>query len=94
MSGGTSDGLEEQTMSMLAYLETLARESQKPEAEVIALAVQTGLRQLWREQALGRYLRGEISREEAIATVGIDWFDLAERQHQAMREDLAWALGS
>jgi hypothetical protein len=81
-------------MSMLTYLETLARESQKPEAEVIALALQTGLRQLWRERELGRYLRGEISREEAIEAVGIDWVDLAERQNQAMREDLAWALES
>ena len=81
-------------MSMLTYLETLARESQKPEAEVIALAVQTGLRQLWRERALGRYLRGEISRDEAIDAVGIDWVDLAERQNQAMMEDLAWALES
>ena len=79
-------------MSMLTHLETLARESQKPEVEVIALAVQTGLRQLWRERALGRYLRGEISRDEAIDAVGIDWVDLAERQNQAMMEDLAWAL--
>jgi hypothetical protein len=81
-------------MSVLTYLEILSRESQKPEAEVIALAVQTGLRQLWRERALGRYLRGEISRDEAIDAVGIDWVDLAERQNKAMMEDLTWALGS
>jgi hypothetical protein len=81
-------------MSVLTYLETLARESQKAEAEVIALALQTGLRQLWRERALGRYLRGEINRDEAIVTVGIDWVEIAERQNKAMMEDLAWALGS
>jgi hypothetical protein len=81
-------------MSVLDYVETLARESQKPEAEVIALAVQTGLRQLWRERTLGRYLRGEISRGEAIDTVGIDWVTMAERQNKAMMEDLAWALGT
>ena len=41
---------------------------------------------------LGRYLRGEVLRDDAIATVGIDWVELSERQHQAMTEDLAWAL--
>ncbi len=79
---------------MLTYLETLVRETRKPEAEVLALAFQTGLRQLWRERTLGRYLRGKISRGEAIESVGIDWVELAERQHEAMIEDLAWALGS
>ena len=77
----------------LTYLETLVRETRKPEAEVMALAFETGLRQLWRERTLGRYLRGEITREETIEAVGIDWVELAERQHQAMMEDLAWALG-
>jgi hypothetical protein len=76
------------------YLETLARETQKPEAELITLAFQTGLKQLWRERALGRYLRGEITRDEAVEAAGIDWVELAERQHQAVTEDLAWALGS
>ena len=74
------------------YIETLVRETNKPEAEVLTLAFQTGLRQLWRENILGRYLRGEISRDEAIEAVGIDWVEMAERQHQAMMEDLAWAL--
>ena len=77
----------------LTYLETLARETHKPEAEVMTMAFQVGLRQLWREYILGRYLREEISREEAIETVGIDWVELAERQHEAMMEDLEWALG-
>jgi hypothetical protein len=75
------------------YLETLVRETKKPEAEVISMAFQTGLRQLWRERILGRYLREEITRDEAVEAAGIDWVELAERQHQAMREDLAWALG-
>ena len=81
-------------VKVLTCLETLVRETRKPEAEVLALAFQTGLRQLWRERTLGHYLRGEISRSEAIKSVGIDWVELAERQHEAMIEDLAWALGS
>ena len=74
------------------YLETLTRETQKPEAELIALALRTGLHQLWRERVLGRLLTGEISREEAVEAVGIDWVELAERQHQAAMEDVEWGL--
>jgi hypothetical protein len=77
---------------MTTYFETLVRETCKPEAEVMTLAFQVGLRQLWREHVLGRYLRGELSRDDAIASVGIDWVELAERQRQAMQEDLSWAL--
>ena len=78
--------------STLTYLETLTHETCKPEAEVLTLAFQTGLRQLWREHVLGQYLRGNTSRDEAIEAVGIDWVELAERQHKAMMEDMAWAL--
>lgn len=74
------------------YLETLARETGKPEAEVVALAFQAGLRHLWRERTLSAYLRGEMTRDEAIEDVGIDWVELAERQQQGAMEDLAWAL--
>jgi len=76
----------------LTYLQHLTTEIHKPEAEVLTLAFQVGLRQLWREHILGRFLRQEISREEAIETVGIDLVELAERQHQAMMEDIQWAL--
>ena len=77
----------------LTYLESLARDLHKPEAEVMTMAFEAGLRQLWRERTLGLYLRGEISREQAIERVGIDWVELADQQHAAMTEDLAWALG-
>ena len=72
-------------------VQELAAELQRPEAEVLDLAVQTGLRQLRRARALARYLRGEISRGEAIESVGVDWVDLAERQNEAMRQDLVEA---
>ena len=45
------------------------------------------MRQLWREHVLGQYLRGTITREEAIASVGMDWVELAEQQNETMRED-------
>lgn len=79
--------------NVLTYLEILVRETHKSEAEVLALAFQAGSRQLWREHSLGRYLRKEITRDEAIDAVGIYWVEMAERQHKAMMEDLAWAMG-
>jgi hypothetical protein len=77
--------------SVSSYLDDLVRETRKTEAEVMAMALETGLRQLWREQVLGRYLRGEITRAQAVEAAGGDWVELAERQHQATREDLEWA---
>ena len=76
----------------LAYMEKLLQETNKPEAELMTLAFQTGIRQLWRQHVLGRYLRAEITRNEAINNVGIDLVELSERQHKAMMEDLAWAM--
>jgi len=76
----------------LVVIENLTRATQKPESEVITMAFQAGVKQLWREHVLGQFLRGAISRTEAIESVGIDWVELAERQHKATMEDLAWAL--
>ena len=80
--------------STLTYLQRLTDETHKPETEVLTMAFQVGLRQLWREHILGRFLRREIHRNEAIEAVGIDLVELAERQHQAMMEDIAWALNA
>ena len=49
------------------------------------------VKQLRREQFLGSYLFGRISRDEAIQAVGIDWVELAEKQREAMLEDISWA---
>lgn len=92
-SGHASFVLRDTSMANASVdLDSLVRETQKPEAEVMALAFQVGLRQLWRELVLGRYLRGQLSREDAAEEVGIDWVELAERQHEAMRGDLEWAM--
>jgi hypothetical protein len=77
--------------TVTTYLEQLTGELHKSETEVMALAFQTGLHQLWREHILGQYLRSEISRAEAIREAGIDWVELAERQMKATLDDLEWA---
>ncbi|HYG73629.1 MAG TPA: hypothetical protein VEK08_01250 [Planctomycetota bacterium] len=78
---------------ILGQLEQLARETKKSESELMTLAFETGLRQLWRQRALDRYLRRETSREEAIADAGMEWVELAERQREAILQDIEWARG-
>ncbi len=45
----------------------------KSEAELMTLVFRVGLRQVWREHVLGRYLRGDLSRDDAVEAVGLDW---------------------
>jgi len=77
---------------MLNYLEELKQDTDKNEAEIVTMAIETGLRQLWKEKILGRYLKKEITRDEAIELVGIDLVELTEKQYDAMKEDVEWAL--
>jgi len=58
----------------------------------MTIARETGRRQPWWELFLGQYVRGELPREQAAEQIGIDRVELAERQRDAMTEDLAWAL--
>ncbi|HEY2415039.1 MAG TPA: hypothetical protein VGI40_22535 [Pirellulaceae bacterium] len=73
------------------YLASLVHDTSRSEEEVLAQAVKTGLREMWRQQLLGRYLRGELDRAAVVDQVGLDLVELAERQSQAVQEDLAWA---
>jgi hypothetical protein len=73
------------------YLQALARETNRPEEAVLAEALRTGLREMWRQRILGLYLKGEIDRAAVVDQVGIDAVEVAERQYQAMQEDLARA---
>jgi hypothetical protein len=73
------------------FLASLVRDTSRSEEEVLAQAVKTGLREMWRQQLLGRYLRGELDRAAVVDQLGLDLVELAERQSQAVREDLLWA---
>jgi hypothetical protein len=72
------------------YLSALVQDTNRPEEEVLAEALKTGLREMWRQQLISRYLRGEITRDAAVEQLGLDHIELAERQRQAMEEDVQW----
>ena len=79
-------------MTITNYLTSLSETTKESEEKILAQALEVGLRQLWREEVLARYLRNEISRDEAVRLVGTNWVELAEDQKKAVLEDIDWAL--
>jgi len=76
----------------LRELETLAKERKEDVATIIANAVKIGIEKIRQETILERYLKKLITREEAIKLVGTELVKLAERQRDAVLEDVEWGL--
>jgi hypothetical protein len=51
-----------------------------------------GIEKLKQETILERYLKEEISREDAVKAVGLELVKLAEQQRKALLEDIEWGL--
>ena len=73
-------------------LETLAKERREDVATIIANAVKIGIEKIRQETILERYLKKLITREAAIKLVGVEVVRLAERQREAVLEDVEWGL--
>jgi len=82
----------ESTDSTDSFLTDLVRKTKQSQTELITQAFQLGIHQLWEKLMLDEYLLGQVSREEAINSVGLKRVELAELQQQAMKEDLEWGL--
>ncbi|MGC9445412.1 MAG: hypothetical protein ACP5E9_10885 [Candidatus Methanospirareceae archaeon] len=78
--------------AVLKELGLLARERGEEAEAIIARAVRLGIEKLKQETILERYLKGEISREDAVKAVGFELVKLAERQRKALLEDIEWGL--
>ncbi len=79
-------------MQLIEDLELLARIRSEKTTEILAKALEIGIAKMKREAIIGQYLKGEIEREEAIKMVGFDLVILAERQKEAVLEDIEWGL--
>jgi hypothetical protein len=77
--------------SLATLLHEMAVETGESEANALARVIDAGVRAVQRERVLARFVRGELGRNEAIASVGLDWVLMTERQQQAVEEDVAWA---
>lgn len=63
-----------------------------PESEVFERALERGLESLWSDVVLTRYLDGEVSRERAVDLVGESTVRRAEREAEAVVDDVEWGL--
>jgi hypothetical protein len=77
---------------VLRELETLAKERKQDVTSIIANAVKIGIEKIRQDTILERYLKKLITREEAIKSVGMELVRLAERQREAVLEDVGWGL--
>jgi len=77
----------------LEKLEFIARQTQQDISSLLGKATEIGIEQLWMQTQLDLYLKGKISREEAMKAVGEKPVRIAERQREAALEDVRWGLG-
>lgn len=73
-------------------VQEIAEARDVPESEVLERALERGVEDLWHELVVTRYLADELSREEAVELVGKDRIKRAEREVQAIEEDVRWGL--
>ena len=72
----------------------LAEARDVPESEVLEQALERGVETLWIELVLSRYLNDEIGRDEAVDLVGRDRVKRAEREVDAVEDDVRWGLNA
>lgn len=65
-----------------------------PESEVFEKALERGLEDLWRDVVLSQYFDGELSREDAISRLGRATVERAERERDAVEDDVDWGLSA
>lgn len=65
-----------------------------PESEVFERALERGLDALWVDLVIAEYFDGEIDRQEAIDRVGRSTVERAEREREAVEEDVDWGLNA
>nr|WP_256487755.1 MULTISPECIES: hypothetical protein [unclassified Haladaptatus] len=63
-----------------------------PESEVFEQALELGIADLWENVVLGKYIDGELSREEAIELVGLENVQRADHEAAVVEEDVDCGL--
>ncbi|WP_117595435.1 hypothetical protein [Haloprofundus halophilus] len=65
-----------------------------PESEILEQALERGVKDLWIDLVLLRYVNDEIDRETAVELVRRDRVKRAERDLQAVEDDVQWGLSA
>lgn len=64
------------------------------ESEVFEQALERGIIDLWENVVLGKYVDGELSRDQAVELVGLEKVKRADRESAAVKEDIDWGLNA
>ncbi|GAA0218941.1 ribbon-helix-helix protein, CopG family [Halobaculum roseum] len=75
-------------------VQEIAKARDVSESEVLEQALERGVETLWQDLVLSRYLNDEIPREEAVELAGVDRVKRAEREAEAVEEDVRWGLNA
>jgi predicted transcriptional regulator len=70
----------------------LADAREVSEAEILEQALERGVEDLWTDHVLSQYLNEDLSRADAIELVGRDRIERAEREMEAVEDDVHWGL--
>lgn len=64
------------------------------ESEVLERALERGVENLWVQVVLERYVQGDLERAEAVDLVGRDSVRRADREVEAVEDDVRWGLNA
>jgi hypothetical protein len=73
-------------------LQFLTRTLRRDEAEVLAEAIQTGVHGMFVRHVRDRYLRGKLSRRQAVKLIGSRVIDESDEAWRAIEADVKWGL--
>lgn len=68
----------------------IAEASGVSESAVLEQAVERGLQEIWEETVLSLYVAGDLDRSEAVERVGEQAVHRAEREVEAVEQDVEW----
>jgi hypothetical protein len=82
------------TQALGEQLAFIVTQSKVNEAAILAQAVSKGIELLYQEAMIEAYLLGNISREQALKTLGFATLEEVEFQRDALKRDVEWGLSN
>lgn len=80
-------------VSVRDKLDFLVRATGRSEAQIVAEALEVGLAELSRKEAMDSFLSGALSRADVVRLVGEGTVREWESARQAIERDVRWGLG-
>lgn len=82
------------TKSIRSKLDYLVQATGQAESEIVALAVERGVDELYRREIAEAYLSGVLDRPKAVAELGNEAVEDLDYARQAVDGDVEWGLRS